>query len=37
MNLAIVDLGLPKLSGVELIKQLRADGKSYPVLVLDGA
>ncbi len=34
MNLAIVDLGLPKLSGVELIKQLRADGKSYPVLVL---
>jgi two-component system response regulator PhoP len=34
VNLAIIDLGLPKLSGVELIKQLRADGKSYPVLVL---
>jgi len=34
VDLAIVDLGLPKLSGVELIKQLRADGKAYPVLVL---
>lgn len=34
VDLAIVDLGLPSLSGVELIKQLRADGKSYPILVL---
>jgi two-component system, OmpR family, response regulator PhoP len=33
-DLAIVDLGLPTLSGVELIKSLRADGKSYPILVL---
>jgi len=33
-DLAIVDLGLPSMSGVELIKQLRADGKEYPILVL---
>ena len=34
IDLAIVDLGLPTLSGLELIKQLRADGKDYPILVL---
>jgi two-component system response regulator PhoP len=34
LDLAIVDLGLPSLSGVELIRELRADGKDYPVLVL---
>jgi two-component system response regulator PhoP len=34
VDLAIVDLGLPTMSGVELIKQLRADGKEYPILVL---
>jgi two-component system response regulator PhoP len=34
IDLAIVDLGLPTLSGVELIKQLRAGGKEYPILVL---
>ncbi|HTE39269.1 MAG TPA: response regulator transcription factor [Steroidobacteraceae bacterium] len=33
-DLAIVDLGLPKLSGMELIKRLRAAGKSFPVLIL---
>ena len=34
VDLTIVDLGLPSMSGVELIKQLRADGKEYPILVL---
>jgi two-component system response regulator PhoP len=34
VDLAIVDLGLPSMSGVELIKQLRALGKEYPILVL---
>ncbi len=34
LDVAIVDLGLPTLSGVELIKALRADGKDYPILVL---
>ena len=34
LDLAIVDLGLPGLSGLELIRALRAEGKDYPVLVL---
>ena len=34
IDLAIVDLGLPTMSGVELIEALRADGKDYPILVL---
>lgn len=33
-DLAIVDLGLPKRPGLEVIKQLRADGKQYPILIL---
>ncbi len=33
-DLAIVDLGLPKLGGIELIRQLRQTGISYPVLIL---
>jgi two-component system response regulator PhoP len=31
---AIVDLGLPKLPGLELIRRVRAAAKSYPILVL---
>lgn len=34
VDLAIIDLGLPKIEGVEVIKQLRAAGKAYPVLIL---
>ena len=34
IDVAIIDLGLPKLSGLELIRRLRAAGKSYGVLVL---
>ena len=34
LDMAIIDLGLPTLSGVEIIKGLRAAGKVYPVLVL---
>jgi len=34
IDLAIIDLGLPKLDGVELIKRLRKGGHSYPVLIL---
>lgn len=33
-DLAIVDIGLPILSGIELIKKARAKGKQYPVLIL---
>jgi two-component system response regulator PhoP len=31
---AIVDLGLPRLSGIELIRQARARGASFPILIL---
>ena len=33
-DLAIVDLGLPKLSGIEIIHRWRAKGIAFPVLVL---
>lgn len=34
VDIAIVDIGLPKLSGIEVIRRLRAEGRSYPVLIL---
>jgi two-component system, OmpR family, response regulator PhoP len=34
IDLAIVDLGLPLLDGVEVVRGLRAAGRSVPVLVL---
>jgi len=34
VDLAVVDLGLPELSGIELIRAVRAEGKAYPILVL---
>lgn len=34
VDLAIVDLGLPRLDGVEVVRGLRAAGRSFPVLVL---
>jgi two-component system response regulator PhoP len=34
IDVAIVDLGLPKLSGLDLIRRLRAEKKSFPILVL---
>ena len=34
IDLAIVDLGLPEVSGLEIIKQLRDKGHDYPVIVL---
>lgn len=33
-DLAIIDIGLPIMDGIELIKKLREEGKKYPVLVL---
>lgn len=33
-DIAIIDLGLPKLSGSELIKKLRADERNFPILIL---
>ena len=34
VDLAIIDLGLPKIPGIELIKRLRNAGKTYPILIL---
>jgi two-component system response regulator PhoP len=34
IDVAIIDIGLPKLSGIELIKRLRARGRTVGVLVL---
>ncbi len=34
LDVAIIDLGLPKMSGMELIRALRDDGKQFPILIL---
>ncbi|HEV7633096.1 MAG TPA: response regulator transcription factor [Steroidobacteraceae bacterium] len=34
IDVAIVDLGLPKLPGLEVIRQLRAAGRRFPILIL---
>lgn len=33
-DVAVIDLGLPGLSGMELIRTLRERGKDYPILIL---
>ena len=33
-DLAIIDLGLPKMSGMELVKALREVGQRFPILIL---
>jgi two-component system response regulator PhoP len=34
IDVGVVDLGLPKLSGIELIRKLRNEGKTFPILIL---
>jgi two-component system response regulator PhoP len=34
VDLAIIDLGLPELPGLELIRRLRSNGRDFPILVL---
>lgn len=34
IDLAIIDLGLPEISGLEIIRKLREQGKTYPILIL---
>ena len=34
IDIAVIDLGLPKMSGIEVIRALRAAGKDYPILIL---
>ncbi|MDB2705201.1 response regulator transcription factor [Pseudomonadota bacterium] len=33
-DVAIIDLGLPKLSGIEVIQQLRTESRDFPILIL---
>lgn len=33
-DVGIIDLGLPKMSGMELIRLLRDEGKKFPILIL---
>ena len=33
IDLAIIDLGLPKMSGIEMIEKIRSEGKTYPILI----
>jgi two-component system response regulator PhoP len=34
IDVAVIDLGLPKLSGLELIRRLRAKDRRFPILIL---
>lgn len=34
LDLAIVDLGLPKVNGLTVVQTLRADGRTLPILIL---
>jgi len=34
VDLAIVDLGLPEIAGIDVIRQVREKGKNYPILIL---
>src|SRR4051812_38938926 len=34
VDLAIVDLGLPRMNGIAVVQSLRAEGKTLPVLIL---
>ena len=34
VDVGVIDLGLPRMSGIEVIRQLRATGKSFPILIL---
>ena len=34
IDLAIIDLGLPEMSGLDIIRTVREHGKTYPILIL---
>ena len=33
-DMAVFDLGLPKMGGMQVIQHLRAEGKTFPILIL---
>jgi two-component system response regulator PhoP len=34
IDLAIIDLGLPEMSGLDIIREVRKQGKTFPILIL---
>ena len=34
LDLAVIDIGLPKMSGIELIRRLRSGDRHFPILIL---
>ncbi len=34
IDLAIIDLGLPEMSGLDIIRRAREEGKTFPILIL---
>ncbi|WP_455222381.1 response regulator transcription factor [Kaarinaea lacus] len=34
VDVAVIDLGLPGISGIDLIQRLRSEGKKFPILIL---
>ena len=34
VDIAVIDLGLPKMSGIEVIRKLRDGGREFPILIL---
>jgi two-component system response regulator PhoP len=34
LDLAVIDIGLPKISGMELIRRFRSNGRHFPILIL---
>ena len=34
IDIAVIDLGLPKIDGMEIIRRVRKDGHNYPILIL---
>lgn len=33
-DIAVIDLGLPKVPGIEIVEKIRAEGREYPILIL---
>jgi two-component system response regulator PhoP len=34
LDLAVIDIGLPRISGLDLVRRLRANGRHFPILIL---
>jgi two-component system response regulator PhoP len=34
LDLAVIDIGLPKISGLDLVRRFRENGRHFPILIL---